>query len=93
VLRRIVIPHAMPGILAGSIIVFMLSVGNFVTPVLLGGKNGLWFTEQIYAQFITRFNWPEGSAFGFLLLALSTAIVWVGLKLTGQSFGATLRRG
>ena len=60
-LRRIVIPHAMPGIVAGSIIVFMLTVGNFATPVLLGGKNGLWFTEQIYAQFITRFNWPQGS--------------------------------
>jgi spermidine/putrescine transport system permease protein len=92
VLRRIVIPHAMPGIVAGSIVVFMLTVGNFVTPVLIGGKNGLWFTEQIYAQFITRFNWPQGSAFGFLLLALSTLIVWLGLKLSGQGFGETLRR-
>jgi spermidine/putrescine transport system permease protein len=93
VLRRIVIPHAMPGIVAGSIVVFMLTVGNFATPVLLGGKNGLWFTEQIYAQFITRFNWPQGSAFGFLLLALSSAIVWAGLKLSGQSLGRTLRQG
>ncbi|HEX8665539.1 MAG TPA: ABC transporter permease [Beijerinckiaceae bacterium] len=93
VLRRIVIPHAMPGIVAGSIVVFMLTVGNFATPVLLGGKNGLWFTEQIYAQFITRFNWPQGSAFGFLLLALSSAIVWAGLKLSGQPLGRTLRQG
>jgi spermidine/putrescine transport system permease protein len=93
VLRRIVIPHAMPGIVAGCIVVFMLTVGNFATPVLLGGKNGLWFTEQIYAQFITRFNWPQGSAFGFLLLALSSAIVWAGLKLSGQSLGRTLRQG
>ena len=80
VLRRIVIPHAMPGIVAGCIVVFMLTVGNFVTPMLLGGKNSLWFTEQIYAQFITRFNWPQGAAFGFLLLVLSSAIVWAGLK-------------
>jgi len=93
VLRRIVIPHAMPGIVAGSVVVFMLTVGNFATPVLLGGKNGLWFTEQIYAQFITRFNWPQGSAFGFLLLALSSVIVWAGLKLSGQSLGRTLRQG
>ena len=93
VLRRIVIPHAMPGIVAGCIVVFMLTVGNFATPVLLGGKNGLWFTEQIYSQFITRFNWPQGSAFGFLLLALSSAIVWGGLKLSGQSLGQTLRQG
>ena len=93
VLRRIVIPHAMPGIVAGCIVVFMLTVGNFATPVLLGGKNGLWFTEQIYSQFITRFNWPQGSAFGFLLLALSSAIVWAGLKLSGQSLCQTLRQG
>jgi spermidine/putrescine transport system permease protein len=92
VLRRIMIPHAMPGIVAGSIIVFMLTVGNFATPVLLGGKNGLWFTEQVYAQFITRFNWPQGAAFGMLLLALSSAIVWAGLRLTGQSLGTTLRQ-
>jgi spermidine/putrescine transport system permease protein len=92
VLRRIVIPHAMPGIVAGSIVVFMLTVGNFATPVLLGGKNGLWFTEQIYAQFITRFNWPQGSAFGFLLLALSSTIVWAGLKLSRQPLGRTLRQ-
>jgi spermidine/putrescine transport system permease protein len=92
VLWRIVIPHAMPGIVAGSIIVFMLSAGNFATPVLLGGKNGLWFTEQIYAQFITRFNWPQGAAFGMLLLMLSSAIVWAGLRLTGQSLGTTLKQ-
>ncbi|OYU47174.1 MAG: spermidine/putrescine ABC transporter permease [Rhizobiales bacterium PAR1] len=92
VLRRIIIPHAMPGIVAGSIVVFMLTVGNFVTPVMLGGKNGLWFTEQIYSQFITRFNWPQGSAFGFMLLLLSTVIVWLGLRLTGQGFAETLRK-
>ncbi|MGH6815457.1 MAG: ABC transporter permease [Hyphomicrobiaceae bacterium] len=92
VLRRIVIPHAMPGIVAGSIVVFMLTVGNYVTPVLLGGKNSLWFTEQIYAQFITRFNWPQGAALGFCLLALSTLIVWMGLRLTGQGFAETMRR-
>ncbi len=93
VLRRIVIPHAMPGIVAGSIVVFMLTIGNFATPVLLGGKNGLWFTEQIYAQFITRFNWPQGAAFGFLLLGLSSLIVWLGLRLSGQSLARTLRQG
>ncbi|MHB1201096.1 MAG: ABC transporter permease [Polaromonas sp.] len=92
ILRQIVIPHAAPGILAGSIVVFMLTLGNYLTPTLLGGKNSLWFTEQIYTQFITRFNWEQGAAFGFLLLGLSTAIVWLGLKLTGQKFGEVMRR-
>jgi len=92
ILRQIVVPHAAPGIAAGSIVVFMLTLGNYLTPTLLGGKNSLWFTEQIYTQFITRFNWEQGAAFGFLLLGLSTAIVWLGLKLTGQRFGDVMRR-
>jgi spermidine/putrescine transport system permease protein len=92
ILRQIVVPHAAPGIAAGSIVVFMLTLGNYLTPTLLGGKNSLWFTEQIYTQFITRFNWEQGAAFGFLLLVLSTAIVWLGLKLTRQRFGDVMRR-
>lgn len=92
ILRQIIIPHAAPGIAAGCIVVFMLTLGNYLTPTLLGGKNSLWFTEQIYTQFITRFNWEQGAAFGFLLLVLSTVIVWAGLKLTGQRFGEVMRR-
>jgi spermidine/putrescine transport system permease protein len=92
ILRQIIIPHAAPGIVAGCIVVFMLTLGNYLTPTLLGGKNSLWFTEQIYTQFITRFNWEQGAAFGFLLLVLSSAIVWLGLKLSGQQFGEVMRR-
>ena len=92
ILRTIVLPHAAPGITAGCIIVFMLTLGNYLTPTLLGGKNSQWFTEQIYTQFITRFNWEQGAAFGFLLLILSTVMVVVGLRLTGQRFGDVMRR-
>ena len=92
ILRQIIIPHAAPGITAGCIVVFMLTLGNYLTPTLLGGKNSLWFTEQIYTQFITRFNWEQGAAFGFLLLVLSTAIVWLSLKLSGQKFGEVMAR-
>ena len=91
IVRRIVIPHAAPGIAAGAIVVFMLCLGNYLTPTLLGGKDSLWFTEQIYTQFITRFNWNQGAAFGFLLLFLSSLLVWAGLKLTGQRFGAVMK--
>jgi len=90
ILREIVIPHAMPGIVSGCIVVFMLSLGNYLTPILLGGKDSLWFTGLIYDQFITRFNWELGSAFGFLLLGLSSLIVFLGLKLSGQSLSKTM---
>jgi spermidine/putrescine transport system permease protein len=92
ILRQIVIPHAAPGITAGCIIVFMLTLGNYLTPTLLGGKNSQWFTELIYTQFIVRFNWEQGAAFGFLLLALSTAMVALGLRLSGQRFVDVMRR-
>ena len=85
ILFKIIIPHATPGIVSGSIVVFMLTLGNYLTPNLMGGKNSLWFTEQIYNQFIASFNWNQGSAFGFLLLLLSTLIVWLGLTLTRQN--------
>ena len=92
ILRTIVIPHAAPGITAGCIVVFMLTLGNYLTPNLLGGKNSQWFTELIYTQFIVRFNWEQGAAFGFLLLGLSTSIVALGLRLSGQRFVDVMRR-
>ncbi|MCF6187178.1 MAG: ABC transporter permease [Desulfobulbaceae bacterium] len=87
ILRTIIIPHCKPGITSGAIVVFMLALGNYLTPNLMGGKNSLWFTEQIYNQFIASFNWNQGAAFGFLLLVLSSLIIWTGLKVTRQRLG------
>jgi spermidine/putrescine transport system permease protein len=92
ILRQIIIPHAAPGITSGCIVVFMLTLGNYLTPNLLGGKNSQWFTELIYTQFIVRFNWEQGAAFGFLLLALSTGMVALGLRISGQRFVDVMRR-
>ena len=92
VFRRIVIPYAMPGIVAGCIITFMLAAGSYLTPILLGGKNSMWFTEQIYEQFVTRFNWESGATFGVLLLIFTSAAVWLGLRLTGQSLASTVAK-
>ena len=91
ILFKIIIPHAKPGIVSGSIVVFMLTLGNYLTPNLMGGKYSLWFTEQIYNQFIASFNWNQGSAFGFLLLVLSSALVWLGLKLSGQTLKGVVK--
>ena len=91
IVTRIIIPHAMPGIVSGGIVVFMLTLGNYLTPNLIGGKNSLWFTEQIYNQFIASFNWNQGAAFGFLLLILSSTIIWVGLKLTRQKLSQVVQ--
>jgi len=85
IMREIVIPHAMPGIVSGCIVVFMLSLGNYLTPILLGGKDSLWFTGMIYTQFITRVPQPAFAkwcyrayvtAF-FVYLALPLSVVCV----------------
>ena len=93
VFRRIIVPYAMPGIVAGSIITFMLTAGSYLTPILLGGKNSSWFTEQIYNQFITRYNWEAGATFGVILLAFTSLVIWLGLRLTGQSLATTVAKG
>ncbi|MBU2510326.1 ABC transporter permease [bacterium] len=91
VVFKIIIPYATPGIVSGSIVVFMLTLGNYLTPNLMGGKNSLWFTEQIYNQFIASFNWNQGSAFGFLLLILSSLIIWFGLKISKQNLSKVVQ--
>lgn len=92
VFRRIIVPYAMPGIVSGCIITFMLTAGSYLTPILLGGKNSSWFTEQIYNQFITRYNWEAGATFGVLLLVFTSLVVWLGLKLSGQSLATTVAK-
>ncbi|MCF6172471.1 MAG: ABC transporter permease [Campylobacteraceae bacterium] len=90
IFMKIVIPYAAPGIVSGSIVVFMLTLGDYLTPNLMGGKNSLWFTEQIYNQFIESFNWNQGAAFGFLLLLMSSLIIWIGLKISKQNLAKAL---
>lgn len=84
IFTKIIIPYSMPGIVSGAIIVFMLVIGDYLAPNILGGKSSLWFTEQIYSKFLQTFNWGEGAAFGFLLLLLSSGIIWIALRLSGQ---------
>ncbi|HQI26916.1 MAG TPA: ABC transporter permease [Sedimentisphaerales bacterium] len=88
---KIILPHCMTGIMSGSIIVFMLVTGSYIAPALMGGKNSLWFTQQIYNQFIIAFNWNQGAAFGFLLLATSSLIVWIALRVSGQKLGEVVQ--
>jgi spermidine/putrescine transport system permease protein len=91
ILWQVVWPHSLPGVTAGCIIVFMLALGNYLTPTLMGGKNSLYFTETIYNQFIVAWNWNQGAAFGFLLLFLSGLFVWAGLKITRQKLTEVVR--
>ena len=69
-LKRVIVPLAMPGIVAGSVLVFVPCLGAYVTPQLLGGSKSLMIGNLIQNQFGAARNWPFGSALAFVLLSL-----------------------
>ena len=74
VFRDVILPLSAPGIAAGTLLVFILSVSSFVTPVLLGGQVVLTVPMLALQQFTTTFNWAFGSALTMLLLVTVIAI-------------------
>jgi spermidine/putrescine transport system permease protein len=72
---KITVPLTVPGIAAGCVFVFVLSLGNFVTPDLLGGKQTTMIGNVIYAQFFTARDWPFGSTLAFLLVAIMMVLL------------------
>jgi spermidine/putrescine transport system permease protein len=73
VLRRIILPIVKPGIIAGSILVFVPSLGAYVTPRVLGGGKQMMIGNFIELQFLQGKNWPLGAALSMLLLIIVTA--------------------
>jgi len=75
VLRRLIVPLAMPGIIAGSILIFIPVIGSFMEPRILGGRRGTFIGTIIEDQFTAVFNWPLGAALSFIMLALVLVIL------------------
>ncbi|WP_204114888.1 ABC transporter permease [Shimia biformata] len=75
--RRVILPLIKPGIIAGSILVFIPSLGAYVTPRVLGGGKNLMFGNLIELQFGAGRNWPLGAALSLMLmLAVMVALIW-----------------
>jgi putative spermidine/putrescine transport system permease protein len=72
---RITLPLSLPGILAGSILVFVLTVSALVTPRLLGGPTYKVMSTLIYDQFLQLLNWPAGAALSFILTAIAVGLI------------------
>ncbi len=68
--RQIILPLAAPGIIAGSILVFVPSLGAFIAPDLLGGGKSLMLGKLIQLQFASSRNWPFGSAIALILMSV-----------------------
>ena len=87
VLRRIIIPLVTPGIVAGSILVFIPSLGAYVTPRVLGGGTNLMIGNLIELQFGQGRNWPLGAALSITLMAIVMVALLFYVRNTTRSDG------
>ena len=82
---RVTLPLSAPGILSGSILVFVLSISALVTPRLLGGPTYQVMSTLIYDEFLQRLNWPAGSAQALLLTIMVLALVYLSGRLARRT--------
>ena len=85
VFRHIILPLSWPGVLSGCIMVFLLTVGAFVTPQLLGGPSGIMYGNVIASQFLANNNWAFGSALSITLVIIVLILLlissrWIGVQ-------------
>jgi spermidine/putrescine transport system permease protein len=83
--RRIVLPLSFPGTVAGALFVFVLALGDFITPQMVGGTTGFTIGRVIYSQFGLAFDWPFGAAMAAILfLTALTGILMAGVAMSRQ---------
>jgi spermidine/putrescine transport system permease protein len=82
--RRVILPLSMPGVVAGSLLVFIPALGSFLTSDLLGGAKQLMIGNLVQNQFSSARNWPFGSAASFIVMALVLVAVMVYLRVKDQ---------
>lgn len=77
VFRRVLLPQAVPGVMAGAALVFILCMNAFATPVLLGGPRFAMMAPAVYDQFMRANNWPFGAALALILLVTTLVVTIV----------------
>ena len=74
---RVIFPNSLPGVIAGSMFIFVLSLGDFLTPILVGGKQGTTLSKVIQVNFGFAYDWPLGAALSVILLSISLTVIMV----------------
>ena len=87
VFTRVVVPLTMPGIVGGCILVFIPSIGSFITPDLLGGARSMMIGNLIQHEYLVVRDWPLGSAVSFVLMAIVMAAVFVYYRQASSADG------
>jgi spermidine/putrescine transport system permease protein len=78
---RVIFPLSIPGVLAGATFAFVLSLGDFLAPLLLGGPSGIMISNIVVSLFGAAYNWPLGAAISLCMLLLVLALLFVSENL------------
>ncbi len=81
--RKVYFPQTVPGIAAGTLLVFILAIGYYITPALVGGNDGLLISNLIADHIKKTLNWSLGAALGTILLVVVLIFYWLYNKLVG----------
>jgi spermidine/putrescine transport system permease protein len=82
---RVTVPLTVPGIAAGCVFVFVLSIGNFITPDLLGGGRRIMVGNLIYDQFLSARDWPFGASLAFILIGIMMMLLFAQAWLVNRT--------
>ena len=78
---RVILPLSIPGVLAGATFAFVLSLGDFLAPLLLGGPSGIMISNIVVSLFGAAYNWPLGAAVSLCMLALVVGLLFLSERL------------
>jgi spermidine/putrescine transport system permease protein len=84
---KIILPLSLPGLISGSILIFVPVIGSFMEPRILGGRVGVTMGTVIEDQFVQAFNWPLGAAMSFIMLAVVLAIFAASARILSGRAG------
>jgi len=79
--RRVILPLSLPGVLAGATFAFVLTLGDFLAPLLVGGPSGLMISNVVVSLFGAAYNWPLGAAISFCMMLLVVTLLLITERL------------
>jgi spermidine/putrescine transport system permease protein len=75
--RRVILPLSLPGVLAGATFAFVLTLGDFLAPLLVGGPSGIMISNVVVRLFGAAYNWPLGAAISFCMMLLVVTLLFI----------------
>ncbi|MFD4836319.1 ABC transporter permease [Achromobacter sp. NPDC058515] len=92
VIRRVIVPQVMPGILSGAIMVFAMAASSFATPAIIGGRRLKNVATAAYDEFLNTLNWPLGAALAVVLLLATVVVLLSANRIIERKYGVVFNQ-